>query len=273
MLRTKRILPGFGLSFGVVMVTLSIIVIIPLCSLVLYTAELSWSEFWETVTRPRVLSSYQVSLSTAFLAACVNTIMGTIIAWILVRYDFPCKRIMDNLIELPFALPTAVSGIALTHLLVENGWIGRFFSLFGVEIAYTKLGITIALIFIGIPFVVRNVQPVLEKMDTQYEEAASIFGASKMQIYTRVVFPEIFPSMIAGFTMAFARGIGEYGSVVFIAGNIPYETEITPLLIMSELEEFDYTSATAIALVMLFFAFCILFGNAVYQIRTRKKVA
>lgn len=271
--KSKSIIPGFGLSFGIVMAILGIIVVIPLCSLVIFSARLSPSEFWQTITRPRVLSSYAVSLSTAFIASLINAVMGLILAWVLVRYKFPGKRIMDGIIELPFALPTAVAGIALTHLTVQNGWVGKIFARFGIDIAYTRIGITIALVFIGIPFVVRSVQPVLEKVDREYEEAAAMFGASRIQIFFRVILPEILPALIAGFTMAFARSLGEYGSVVFIAGNTPYETEITPLLIMSELQEYDYASATSIALVMLAIAFVILLVNAFIQSRTSRIVS
>lgn len=271
--KSKSIIPGFGLSFGIVMAILGIIAVIPLCSLVVFSARLSLSEFWQTITRPRVLSSYAVSLSTAFIASLINAVMGLILAWVLVRYKFPGKRIMDGIIELPFALPTAVAGIALTHLTVQNGWVGRIFARFGIDIAYTRIGITIALVFIGIPFVVRSVQPVLEKVDREYEEAAAMFGASRIQIFFRVILPEILPALIAGFTMAFARSLGEYGSVVFIAGNTPYETEITPLLIMSELQEYDYASETSIALVMLAIAFVILLVNAFIQSRTSRIVS
>ena len=271
--KSKSIIPGFGLSFGIVMAILGIIVVIPLCSLMVFSARLSPSEFWQTITRPRVLSSYAVSLSTAFIASLINAVMGLILAWVLVRYKFPGKKIMDGIIELPFALPTAVAGIALTHLTVQNGWVGKIFARFGIDIAYTRIGITIALVFIGIPFVVRSVQPVLEKVDREYEEAAAMFGASRIQIFFRVILPEILPALIAGFTMAFARSLGEYGSVVFIAGNTPYETEITPLLIMSELQEYDYASATSIALVMLAIAFVILLVNAFIQSRTSRIVS
>lgn len=271
--KQKRVIPGFGLSFGIVMAVLGIIVIIPLCSLVIFSAKLTFSEFWETVTRPRVLASYRVSLLTALIASLINAVMGLILAWVLVRYRFPGKRIMDGIIELPFALPTAVAGIALTHLTVKNGWIGGVFARFGVDIAYTRVGITVALVFIGIPFVVRSVQPVLEKIDSEYEEAAEIFGADRIQIFWRVIMPELLPALVAGFTMAFARSLGEYGSVVFIAGNTPYETEITPLLIMSELQEYDYASATSIALVMLAIAFVILLVNAVIQSHTSRIVS
>lgn len=271
--KTKSVIPGFGLSFGITIAILSIVVILPLCSLVVFSAQLSFGEFIETIIRPRVLASYKVSIVTALIASLINAGMGVILAWVLVRYDFPGKRLMDGLIELPFALPTAVAGISLTHLTVQNGWIGSIFAKVGIEIAYTRIGITAALVFIGIPFVVRSVQPVLEKVDAEYEEAANILGASRIQTFFKVVFPEIRPALIAGFTMAFARSIGEYGSVVFIAGNTPYKTEIVPLMIMSKLQEYDYASATSIALVMLAMAFIILFINAVIQSRTSKIVS
>lgn len=271
--KTKSVIPGFGLSFGITIAILSIVVILPLCSLVVFSAQLSFGEFIETITRPRVLASYKVSIVTALIASLINAGMGVILAWVLVRYDFPGKRLMDGLIELPFALPTAVAGISLTHLTVQNGWIGSIFAKVGIEIAYTRIGITAALVFIGIPFVVRSVQPVLEKVDAEYEEAANILGASRIQTFFKVVFPEIRPALIAGFTVAFARSIGEYGSVVFIAGNTPYKTEIVPLMIMSKLQEYDYASATSIALVMLAMAFIILFINAVIQSRTSKIVS
>ena len=272
-MRRKSIIPGYGLSLGITITILSIIVLIPLCSLVVFTSRLSFSEFIYTVTRPRVLSGYYVSISTAFVASVINAVMGLILAWVLVRYEFPGKRFIDGIIELPFALPTAVAGIALTHLTTTNGWVGKiFYDLFGIKIAYTRLGITIALIFIGIPFVVRSVQPVLEKIDIQYEEAAYIMGADRKTTFRRVILPEITPALISGFTLAFARCIGEYGSVVFIAGNTPYETEITPLLIMSELQEFDYSAATSIALVMLAIAFVILSVNALIQASVSRRV-
>ncbi len=271
--KKRRVIPGFGLSLGITLSMLGIIVFIPLCSLIIFSAELSFSEFVEMVTRPRVLSSYAVSFQTAFIAAVIDAVMGIILAWVLVRYDFPGKKIMNGIIELPFALPTAVAGIALTHLTTTNGWVGSFFYQFGIEIAYTKVGITVALVFIGIPFVVRSVQPVLEKIDIQYEEAANILGANSRQTMLHVILPEVMPALIGGFTLSFARGLGEYGSVVFIAGNMPYETEIAPLMIMSELQEFDYASATSIALVMLIAAFIILFVNAIVQSRTSKIVS
>lgn len=272
-MKRKSIIPGFGISFGITISILSIVVLIPLCSLVVFTSKLSFSEFLYTVTRPRVMSGYYVSISTALVASLINAVMGMILAWILVRYDFPGKRFIDGIIELPFALPTAVAGISLTHMTTTNGWVGKFFyDLFGIRIAYTRLGITVALIFIGIPFVVRSVQPVLEKIDIQYEEAAYIMGADSGTTFRKVIFPELLPALISGFTLAFARCIGEYGSVVFIAGNTPYETEIAPLLIMSELQEFDYSAATSIALVMLAIAFVILSVNALLQASVSRRV-
>lgn len=265
-IKNRSIIPGFGISFGVMMTIMSLIVLIPICGLVIYTLQITPAEFIVNVTRKRVLSSYRVSVSTALIASLINSVMGLILAWVLVRCEFPGKRFLDGIIELPFALPTAVAGISLTHLTTTNGWVGSlFYDLFGIEIAYTRLGITVALIFIGIPFVVRAVQPVLEKMDQQYEEAAHIMGASQTYTFWHVIFPEIFPALLSGFTLAFARSIGEYGSVVFIAGNTPYETEIAPLLIMSQLQEFDYVGATSIALVMLMLSFLILFVNAIVQ--------
>lgn len=271
--KKRRVIPGFGLSFGITLAMLGFIVVIPLCTLVIFSAKLSFSYFLATVTRPRVLSSYRVSLETALIAALIDAFMGTILAWVLVRYKFPGKQIMNGIIELPFALPTAVAGISLTHLTTTNGWIGSFFAKFGIRIAYTRVGIIVALVFIGIPFVVRAVQPVLEKIDIEYEEAANMLGAGSRQTVLKVILPEILPALIGGFTMSFARGLGEYGSVVFIAGNTPYETEITPLMIMSELQEYDYASATSIALVMLAIAFLILFINAVLQSRSSKIVS
>lgn len=270
--KSKRVIPGFGISMGVTLTILSIVVLIPLASLVVYTAQLSPSEIIETLTRPRVLASFRVSLLTAFIASAINAVMGVILAWVLVRYKFPLKRILDGMIELPFALPTAVAGIALTSLTADTGLIGKFFARFGIHIAYTRIGITVALVFIGIPFVVRTVQPVLEKLDPSYEEAAGVLGASRTKIFWSVIFPEIRPAVITGFGLAFGRCLGEYGSVVFIAGNQPFKTEITPLIIMSELQEYDYASATAIALVMLIVAFLILFLSNWVQVRSSKKL-
>lgn len=266
----KRIIPGFGLSMGVTVTLLSVIVLIPLASLVIFTAQLSFSDIIAVITRDRVLASFKVSFLTAFVASLINAVMGVILAWVLVRYDFPFKRILDGMIELPFALPTAVAGIALTSLTADNGIIGSFFARFGIKIAYTRAGITVALVFIGIPFVVRAVQPVLEKLDGSLEEAASTLGASRSRTFRQVIFPEIMPAVFTGFGLAFGRCLGEYGSVVFIAGNQPFETEITPLIIMSELQEYDYASATAIALVMLAASFLILFLVNLIQVRNSK---
>ena len=263
-------IPGFGLSMGITISILSLVVLIPLASLVIYTAKLSFRDFIETITRARVLASFYTSFISAFAAAVINGIMGTILAWVLVRYEFPGKRIMDGMIELPFALPTAVAGIALTSLTSDSGLVGSFFARFGIKIAYTRIGITVAMIFVGIPFVVRSVQPVLEKMDNSCSEAAGVLGAKKSTIFWKVIFPELKPAIFAGTGLAFGRCLGEYGSIVFIAGNKPYYTEITPLIIMSELQEFDYSSATAIALVMLAVSFFILFLNNVIQQRNAR---
>jgi sulfate transport system permease protein len=270
--KNKRVIPGFGISMGVTLTILSLIVLIPLASLVVYTAQLSPKEVIATITRDRVVASFEVSFLTAFIASLINAVMGVVLAWVLVRYDFPLKRLVDGMIELPFALPTAVAGIALTSLTSDTGLVGSFFAKFGVKIAYTRIGITVALVFIGIPFVVRSVQPVLEKLDGSYEEAAGILGASRVQIFWKVIFPEIMPAALTGFGLAFGRCLGEYGSVVFIAGNQPFKTEITPLIIMSELQEYDYASATAIALVMLIAAFAVLFITNFIQSASAKKV-
>ena len=270
MKKKVRIIPGFGLSMGVTLSLLSLVVLIPLASLVVFTAKMNLSSIIEVITKPRVVASFKVSLLTALIASLVNAVMGVVLAWVLVRYDFPLKGLLDGMIELPFALPTAVAGISLTSLYADTGLMGKFFAKFGIKVAYTRLGIIVALIFVGIPFVVRAVQPVLEKLDPLYEEAAGILGASRAQIFRKVIFPELRPAIFTGFGLAFGRCLGEYGSVVFIAGNKPFETEITPLIIMSELQEFDYSSATAIALVMLAAAFLILFLVNLIQIRNSK---
>ncbi len=271
--KDKSVIPGFGLTLGITITLLSIIVLIPIASLVIYTAKLSMSDFLDVVLNRRVLSAYWVSIFTAFAASLINAVMGLIMAWVLVRYDFPGKKIMDGLIELPFALPTAVAGISLTHLTTTDGWIGSIFAKAGIEIAYTKAGIIFALVFVGIPFVTRSVQPVLAKLDDKYEEAGQMLGAGSFTIFWKIIFPEIRPALLGGFTMAFARCLGEYGSVVFIAGNTPYDTEIAPLMIMSKLQSFDYAGATAIALVMLVTAFVILFINSLIQYRAAAKVS
>lgn len=262
--RGVRVIPGFGLSMGVTLTMLGTLVLIPLASIFMSAAKLEFREFIDVVTSRQVVSGYVVSISCAFFAALINAVFGLMIAWVLVRYDFPGKRLMDGIIELPFALPTAVAGISLTYLYSDKGWIGALFVKAGIKIAYTRVGITIAMIFVGIPFVVRTVQPVLEKLDRQYEEAAMMLGAGRLYTFFRVILPELFPAALAGFGLAFARGIGEYGSVVFIAGNIPYKTQIAPLLIMTKLEQYKYADATAIALVLLLLSFVLmLFINSV----------
>lgn len=262
---SKRIIPGFGLSMGITITMLSLIILIPIVSIIICAAGLSMDEFLKVVTSPAVVASYKVSFGCAFIAALINSIFGVILAWVLVKYDFFGKNLLDGMIELPFALPTAVAGIALTSLYSDQGWIGGVFAKLGIHIAYTRTGIIIAMIFIGIPFVVRAIQPVLEKMDSQYEEAAAMLGAGRARTFFKVIFPEIFPAMLTGFGLALARGIGEYGSVVFIAGNIPYETQIAPLLIVAKLEQLKYTDATAIALVILAASFSILFVINIIQ--------
>lgn len=268
--RGVRVIPGFGVSMGMTLAMLGTLVLLPLASIVISASRLSYREFVEVVTSRQIVSGYVVSLSCAFFAALINAVFGLMIAWVLVRYDFPGKRLMDGIIELPFALPTAVAGISLTYLYSDKGWIGAAFDKVGIKIAYTRIGITIAMVFIGIPFVVRTVQPVLEKLDRQYEEAAAILGAGRVYIFFRVVLPELFPALLAGFGLAFARGIGEYGSVVFIAGNIPYRTQIAPLLIMSKLEQYKYADATAIALVLLLISFLLMLVINSVQIHMQK---
>lgn len=267
---SKNVIPGFKLSFGVTITMLSIMVLIPMASIVVYTATQNFSDFIDTITSDRLIASYKVSFSCAFISTLINSVFGVILAWVLVRYDFPFKRFLDGIIELPFALPTSVAGITLTTLYSENGWFGKFFAKFGIQVSYTKLGIIVAMVFIGIPFIVRNVQPVLEKLDSTYEEAGEMFGANRVQIFFRIIFPEILPPLLTGFGLAFARALGEYGSVVFIAGNTPYKTEVVPLLIMSKLQQFDYTGATAIALVMLVISFTIMFITNSIQLYTGK---
>jgi sulfate/thiosulfate transport system permease protein len=265
MSRKRRVLPGFGITMGFTLLYLSLVVLIPLSTVLLKTATLSWSEFWGTVTAARTLAAYCLSLETAWTAASVNVIAGLLVAWVLVRYRFPGKRFIDGLVDLPFALPTAVAGIALTSLYASNGWIGGYVEALGLKIAYTPSGIVIALIFIGLPFVVRTVEPVLQDFDVAVEEAAASLGASRWQTFMRVIMPELLPALLTGFALAFARGLGEYGSVIFIAGNMPLRTEITPLLIMIQLEQFDYAGATAIALVFLSLSFALLLGINVLQ--------
>ncbi|EFF76493.1 sulfate ABC transporter, permease protein CysT [Achromobacter piechaudii ATCC 43553] len=254
------VLPGFGISMGYAVLYLSLLVLIPLAALPIKSAELGWQGFWDTVTAPRVMASYQLTFGASLVAALVNLVFGSVVAWVLVRYRFPGKKILDALVDLPFALPTAVAGIALTALYSQKGWLGGPLSeWFGLKVAFTPLGIVIALIFIGVPFVVRTVQPVLEDVEREIEEAAASLGASRWQTIRRVLLPTIAPALMTGFALAFARAVGEYGSVVFIAGNMPMVSEITPLLIISKLEQFDYAGAAAIATVMLLLSFVMLF--------------
>ncbi|MDR3210902.1 MAG: sulfate ABC transporter permease subunit CysT [Planctomycetota bacterium] len=255
----KRVVPGFGLSLGLTLAYTGVMVLIPMASLVFQSSSLGWSEFWAAVTDPRILASYRVSFVCSFVAACINAVFGLLLAWVLVRYRFPGRRILDGLIELPFALPTAVAGISLTALYSNKGFLGKPLEDIGIKVAYTQVGIIIALTFIGLPFIVRAVQPVLEEMDSCYEEAALILGASRTRVFFTVILPEILPAALTGFGLAFGRGLGEYGSVIFIAGNMPYKTEIAPLLIMTKLEQFNYDEATAVALVMLVASFAVMF--------------
>ncbi|WP_409053209.1 sulfate ABC transporter permease subunit CysT [Variovorax sp. GrIS 2.14] len=255
---SRKVLPGFNLTLGYTVMYLSIIVLIPLSALVFKTFTLTWDQFWVAVTAPRVMASYRLTFGASLIAALVNLVFGLLVAWVLVRYKFPGKRIVDALVDLPFALPTAVAGISLTALLAGNGWVGQFLEPHGIKLAFTPAGIVIALIFIGLPFVVRTVQPVLEDTEKELEEAASSLGATRLQTFMRVILPAIMPALLTGFAMAFARAIGEYGSVIFIAGNMPMISEITPLIIIGKLEQYDYAGATAVALVMLVLSFLLL---------------
>ena len=254
----QRVLPGFGLTLGYTLFYLSVIVLIPIVALFFKTFELTWEQFWTAVSAPRVVASYKLTFGASVLAAFVNLVFGLLVAWVLVRYQFPGKKIVDALVDLPFALPTAVAGISLTALLAGNGWVGQLMEPLGIQLAFNPNGIVIALIFIGLPFVVRTVQPVLEDSEKELEEAATSLGASRWQIFYKVLLPTITPALLTGFAMAFARALGEYGSVIFIAGNMPMVSEITPLIIIGKLEQYDYAGATAVAVVMLFFAFIML---------------
>ncbi len=255
---SRRVLPGFGLTLGFTIGYLSLIVLIPLSAVFLKTATLSWDQFVAQISAPRAMASYRLTFGASFLAASINAVFGLILAWALVRYSFPGKKLVDALVDLPFALPTAVAGISLAAIYAKNGWIGQYLEPLGLKIAFTPLGVLVALVFIGLPFVVRTVQPVLEDLDTEYEEAAASLGASRWQTVTRVVLPALFPALLTGFALAFARAVGEYGSVIFIAGNMPMISEITPLIIITKLEQYDYAGATAIATVMLIVSFAML---------------
>lgn len=258
-LKQKSVLPGFGLTMGYTLFYLSLIVLIPLSTVLLRTLSMTWSDFWNAVASPRALASYRLTIGCAFIGALINSVFGLLVAWVLVRYKFPGKRIVDGLVDLPFALPTAVAGIALTAVYSENGIIGQYLKMIGIKSAYTPIGITIALTFIGLPFVVRTVQPIMQDLDIEQEEAAACLGASRLQTFRFIILPELITSLLTGFTLAFARALGEYGSVIFIAGNMPMKTEITSLLIMIKLEQFDYIGASALALVFMIVSFTLLF--------------
>lgn len=258
LLRSSSVLPGFGPAVGFTVLYLSLVVLIPLSAAFIKTFELSWSEFWEVVTAPRVLASYRLSFGASLIGASLNAVFGLVVAWVLVRYTFPGKKIIDALVDLPFALPTAVAGITLSALYANNGWVGSLLEPHGIKVAYTPVGIVVALTFIGLPFVVRTVQPVLEDLEGEVEEAAASLGATRWQTFRRVIMPALAPALLTGFALAFARAVGEYGSVIFIAGNMPMVSEITPLLIITKLEQYEYSQATAIAVVMLVISFLLL---------------
>jgi sulfate transport system permease protein len=267
----RSVLPGFRVTLGFTLLYLCLVVIVPLLTLPARTAMMTWDAIWQTISDPRVVASYRLSIGASLAAAMVNAVFGLIVAWVLVRYSFPGRRIVDSLVDLPFALPTAVAGITLTAIYAPNGWIGRMLEPYGIRVAFTPLGVTIALIFIGLPFVVRTLQPVIEDLDLEVEEAATSLGASRLEVVTRVILPYLYPAWLTGFALAFARAVGEYGSVVFISGNLPMRTEISPLLIITKLEQFDYGGATAIALVMLLLSFTLLLAiNALQAWTTRR---
>ena len=261
----RRALPGFGLTMGYTLLCLGLVVLLPLSALFLKTATLTWHQFWQTVTAPRVVASYQLTFGVSLMAATINLFAGTLVAWVLVRYPFPAKRLVDALVDLPFALPTAVAGIALTALYAPTGWIGAPLAELGIKVAFTPLGILVALVFIGLPFVIRTVQPVLQDLDREYEEAAISLGASRWQAIRKVVLPTLAPAIFAGYVLALSRAVGEYGSVIFIAGNMPFVSEITPLLIVTQLEQYDYAGATAIAVVMLLISFVLILAINLLQ--------
>ena len=268
LLRRHSVLPGFDLALGFALLYLSLIVLIPLSAAFLKTFTMSWPAFWEAVSSPRVVASYRLSFGASFAAALLNAFFGLVVAWVLVRYEFPFKRLIDALVDLPFALPTAVAGIALTAIYAQNGWIGQWLPF---KVSFTPLGVFVALVFIGVPFVVRTVQPVLADVNRELEEAAATLGASRRQTFAKVILPIVLPALLTGFALAFARALGEYGSVIFIAGNMPMVSEITPLLIITKLEQYDYAGATAIAVVMLVTAFALLLSINLLQAWSRKR--
>lgn len=274
MAKQKNILPGFNLSLGFTIFYLSLIVLIPLSAAFIKTTELSIPEFWEVITAPRVVASYKLTFGASFIAAIINAVFGLLTAWVLVRYPFPGKKFIDALVDLPFALPTAVAGIALTAVYSGNGWIGSWLEPLGIKVAFTPIGVIVALTFIGLPFVVRTVQPVLEDLEAETEEAAASLGANRWKTFSKIIFPAIWPALLTGFALAFARAIGEYGSVIFIAGNMPMVSEITPLIIITKLEQYDYAGATAVAVVMLVISFLLLFAiNGLQWWSNRQRIA
>jgi sulfate transport system permease protein len=270
-LKRESVLPGFGLTMGFSLLYLSLLVLLPLSALVFRAMDLSWAEFWAVATDARSIASYKITFGASFVGAMINLVFGMLTAWVLVRYTFPGKRIVDALVDLPFALPTAVAGISLTSIYAYNGWIGQWFDPLGIRIAYTPLGVIVALTFIGLPFVVRTVQPVLDDLEKELEEAAVSLGAKRWQTFRRVLLPAVWPALLTGFALAFARAIGEYGSVIFISGNMPYKTEITPLLIVTKLEQYDYEGAAALAVVMLIVSFVMLFVINALQLWSHKR--
>jgi sulfate/thiosulfate transport system permease protein len=271
--RSRSVLPGFSLSLGFTLAYLSLIVLLPLSAVFLKSATLTGAQFWDTITAPRALASYRLTFSASLGAALINVVFGLMLAWALVRYSFPGKKLVDALVDLPFALPTAVAGIALTAIYAKNGWLGAYLEPLGLKVAFTPLGVLVALVFIGLPFVVRTVQPVLEDLDAEFEEAAASLGASRWQTMRLVVFPALLPALLTGFTLAFARALGEYGSVIFIAGNLPLVSEITPLIIITKLEQYDYAGATAIASVMLVVSFALLLAINALQAWAGRRAA
>jgi sulfate transport system permease protein len=270
MSRRRGVLPGFGLSLGYTLFYLSLVVLVPLAALFFRASSLGIDDIVRTITDPRALAAYRLSFGASLVAALINAVFGVLLAWVLVRYRFPGRALVDALIDLPFALPTAVAGIALTSIYSVNGWFGATFERFGVRVAFTQIGVAVALVFVGIPFAVRTVQPVLEEFDKELEEAASVLGASRLQTFTRVIFPSLVPALLTGFALAFARALGEYGSVVFISGNMPHKTEIVPLLIVTKLEQYDYGGATALASVMLVASFGLLLAVNLLQRYARR---
>lgn len=257
-LKQHSVLPGFGITMGFTLFYLGVILLLPIAGLLLYTAQMCWEDFWRAVSARQVVASYKLSFGASLIAASINLVFGALVAWVLVRYRFAGKRIIDALVDLPFAMPTAVAGIALVTLYASTGWVGQYLDVFGIRVAYTQLGVVVALTYIGLPFVVRTVQPVLEDLDKEVEEASAIMGASRLTTIRRVIVPALLPALMAGFALAFARAVGEYGSVIFISGNLPFRTEITPLLIVAKAEQYDYQGAAAIGTVMLLTAFVLL---------------